>query len=271
LLRHLDELPGDFRIRLSSLEAAEVRGELVETLAQSRRVCPHLHLCLQSGSDAILRLMRRRCRTAGFLERCRRLREALDCPAFTTDIILGFPGETDADFEATCAVAREVAFSKIHLFSYSPRRGTPAADLPGRVAPGVVAERRRQALQLERELADAYFRRLVGRRLDVLVEGEAPGRPGFVVGTSCRYAPVAFPGYAPALLGRRVPVIAEGVAGGLVMGRPEGEPESSWSSDGIKDPDSSSNGRISLQQVPPASPIMAHPERNFAWPQPAVW
>src|SRR5262249_22030870 len=104
LIRRLDELPGDFRIRLSSLEAAEMRGELADAVAGSRRVCPHLHLCLQSGSDTILRRMKRRYTRASFLERCRRLKAALDLPAFTTDIIVGFPGETEDDFAATCAV-----------------------------------------------------------------------------------------------------------------------------------------------------------------------
>jgi threonylcarbamoyladenosine tRNA methylthiotransferase MtaB len=226
LLGRLDELPGDFRVRLSSLEAAEVRGELVDALAQSPRVCPHLHLCLQSGSDRILGLMRRRYRVAGFLERCRRLRAALDWPALTTDIIIGFPGERDADFEATCQVAREVGLSKIHIFSYSPRRGTAAFDLPNRVPPAAVAERRQRLLELEHELASAYFHSLIGRRLDVLVEGEAPGRAGYVIGTSCRYAPVAFAGCGPALLGRRVPVTGEKVADGLVLARPEVDPES---------------------------------------------
>jgi threonylcarbamoyladenosine tRNA methylthiotransferase MtaB len=221
LIDHLDRLPGDFRVRLSSLEAAEVRGELVEALVRSPRVCPHLHLCLQSGSDTILERMNRRYRSAGFLERCHRLREALDQPAFTTDVIVGFPGETHADFEATCRVVREVGFSKIHVFSWGARRGTPAADFPDRVPPAVVAERRDRLRDLERQLADAYFRSLVGRRLDVLVEGEAPGRPGFAKGTSCRYAPVMFPGHAPALLLQRVPVRAWSVDADGLLGSPE--------------------------------------------------
>ena len=223
LLRPLDELPGDFRVRLSSLEAAEVRGELVDALAESRRVCPHLHLCLQSGSDRILAMMKRRYRVAGFLERCRRLRAAFDLPAFTTDVIVGFPGETDADFEATCGVVREVGFSKVHVFSFSPRQGTPAAELPNRVPPQVVAQRRRRLEELERELTAAYFRRLIGRRLDVLVEGPYAGRPEMVAGTSCRYAPVAFPGQVKALLARRVPVRPERVADGLLFACPQEE------------------------------------------------
>jgi threonylcarbamoyladenosine tRNA methylthiotransferase MtaB len=221
LLELLADLPGDFRIRLSSLEAAEVRDELVRVLAAHPRICPHLHLCLQSGSDRILATMKRRYRSASFLERCRRLRTALDEPAFTTDVIVGFPGETDADFDATCRVVREVGFCKVHVFSYSPRQGTPAASLQATVPPAVVARRRDSLLALEAELAAAYYGRLVGHRLDVLVEGADACRPGWVRGTSCRYAPVAFEGHAPALLARRVPVRAAAVADGIIWGRPE--------------------------------------------------
>jgi threonylcarbamoyladenosine tRNA methylthiotransferase MtaB len=221
LIRNLDELPGNFRIRLSSLEAAEVRDEFVDTLAHSRRVCPHLHLCLQSGSDRILERMRRRYRVAGFLERCGQLREALDFPAFTTDVIIGFPGETDADFAATCEVVRQVGFSKVHIFSYSLRKGTPAAKFADKVPAQKVAERRQELLALESQLAVAYYRKLLGRRLDVLVEGAHESRGGMVRGTSCRYAPVFLRGHLPALLARRVPVIARDIVDGMIFATPE--------------------------------------------------
>jgi threonylcarbamoyladenosine tRNA methylthiotransferase MtaB len=221
LLERLDRVPGEFRIRLSSLEAAEVREDLVRALMAMPRVVPHLHLCLQSGSDRILARMKRRYRTAGFLERCRRLRQVLDQPALTTDIIVGFPGETDADFDATCHVAREVGFSRIHVFSYSARRGTPAADFSERVLPNVIASRRERLRELERELAIAYYRSLLGRQLEVLVEGEAPNRPGRVTGTSCRFAPVVFEGHAPALLRRLVCVRADREVDGVIEARPE--------------------------------------------------
>jgi threonylcarbamoyladenosine tRNA methylthiotransferase MtaB len=250
LLRALDELPGDFRIRLSSLEAAEVRGELVEALARSPRVCPHLHLCLQSGSDRILAMMKRRYRVAGFLERCRRLRAALDWPAFTTDIILGFPGEAEADFEATCQVAREVGFSKMHVFSFSPRRGTPAADLSGRVPPPVIADRRQRLLELDRQLAERYYRSLIGRRLDLLVEGAYPERDGYVIGTSCRYAPVVVKGHLPALLSRRVPVRPVAIRDRVVFAHPESESSLPSLDPHIAGQEDSIAGRLSLPQVP---------------------
>jgi threonylcarbamoyladenosine tRNA methylthiotransferase MtaB len=224
LVERLCRVPGDFRLRLSSLEAAEVRDDLVRILAQQPRVVPHVHLCLQSGSDAILARMRRRYRTAGFLERCRRLRQILDAPALTTDVIVGFPGETEADFEATCRVVREAGFARIHVFPFSPRPGTPAAEYPDRVPPQVVAERRQRLGEIGGELAAVYQQGLVGRRLELLVEGPDPHRPGNVQGTSCRAVPITFAGHAPALRGRLVPVRAVGVGDGMILARPEPRP-----------------------------------------------
>jgi threonylcarbamoyladenosine tRNA methylthiotransferase MtaB len=223
LLARLGDLPGEFRIRLSSLEAAEVRDDLVQAMAANPRICPHLHLCLQSGSDRILGLMKRRYRAASFLDRCRRLRAALDRPAFTTDIIVGFPGETDEDFEATCDVVREVGFVQMHVFPFSRRRGTAAAELSDSVAPAVVAERRYKLAELEREMAAIYMRGLVGRRLEVLVEGPDPKRGGWVRGTSCRRVTTVFEGRAPALLRRLVPVRVMGVDGDILLARPESD------------------------------------------------
>lgn len=212
LLEALNRIPGHFRIRLSSLEAAEARDDLARAMATLPKVTPHLHLCLQSGSDPILRAMKRRYTAGGFLERVSRLKKTLDRPAFTTDIIVGFPGETDADFEATCAVAREVGFSKIHIFSYSPRAGTPAASYSERVPAGVIAERRDYLRSLERDLAAAYQRTLIGMELDVMIEGEDPHRAGNALGTSCRFAQISLPGYTPSLRGKlvRVQILEQG-------------------------------------------------------------
>jgi threonylcarbamoyladenosine tRNA methylthiotransferase MtaB len=224
LLEALGELPGAFRVRLSSLEAAEAREDLIRVMASQPRVCPHLHLCLQSGSDRMLAAMKRRYRSQGFIERCRRIRATLDRPALSTDVIVGFPGETDEDFEATCRVLREGGFSRLHVFSYSPRRGTAAALLADDVAPAVKARRREQLRELEQDLADRYYQSLLGTELDVLVEGVDPRRPGYVRGTSCRYASVSFRGHAPALIRRRVPVRVTGVAEDGLLGDPEPTP-----------------------------------------------
>ncbi len=192
LVRALAELPGDFRLRLSSIEATEVTRELIAVMAEHpRRIAPHLHICLQSGSDSILRRMRRRWGTRLFLDRCRLVREALAHPALTTDVIVGFPGETEAEFAATLATCRAAGFSKIHMFPFSPRQGTPAATMPDAIPGDVKAERGQRLAELETELRAEYFASLVGRTERVLIEGACESQSDTLVGTSCRYAPVA--------------------------------------------------------------------------------
>jgi threonylcarbamoyladenosine tRNA methylthiotransferase MtaB len=195
LLRQIVALGEGFRLRLSSIEATEVTRELIDALAEfPDRICPHLHVCLQSGSDRVLRRMRRRWGAQRFVDRCGLIKEKLVEPALTTDVIVGFPGETDADFEATCRVCRQVGFSKVHIFPFSARQGTAAATMPNQVEPHVKAERGRVLAELEAALRRAYFERLCGRSLQVLIESPLEGRPGWVGGTSCRYAPLELEG-----------------------------------------------------------------------------
>lgn len=195
LLERIVALEGAFRVRLSSIEATEVTLELVDVLAAHlERICPHLHISMQSGSDRVLARMRRRWGRQRFVDRCRLLAERLDRPAFSTDVIVGFPGETEADFQETLAVCREVGFSKIHAFGFSPRPGTDAAGYSDPVPPPVRQERMARLLECERELRQAYYAQLVGRNLSVLVEAPPADRPGIAQGTSCRFANVEFPG-----------------------------------------------------------------------------
>lgn len=191
LIEQIAELPGDFRIRLSSIEATEVTRELIEVMRRGGdKICPHLHISMQSGSDSVLRRMRRRWGAQRFVDRCQLLKDALDNPAITTDIIVGFPGETDAEFEATCEVSRQVGFSKIHIFPFSARRGTPAAEMSDQISPPVKQQRVQALAHLETELRDAYFEQLRNRELRVLVERPLDDDAGSFLGTSCRYAPV---------------------------------------------------------------------------------
>jgi threonylcarbamoyladenosine tRNA methylthiotransferase MtaB len=194
LVERLVRLDGEFRIRLSSIEATEVTRELIDVMAANpTRVCPHLHVSLQSGSDRILRSMRRRWCSQRFVDRCRLAREKLDQPAFTTDVIVGFPGETDSDFDATCRVVETVGFSKLHIFPFSSRRGTPAATMPNQVPKHVKQQRSRRLGQLEQLLHERYARLLIGRRLQVMVESPLADRPNMAYGTACRYVHVAVP------------------------------------------------------------------------------
>lgn len=218
LVRAIVRLKGEFRVRLSSIESTEVTRELVRVMAEHRdRVCPHLHICMQSGSDAVLRRMKRRAGVRRFLERCRFVAESLDMPALTTDVLVGFPGESDADFEDTCRVARQVGFSKMHIFPFSPREGTAAASMSGQVPPRVVAARARQLASLGQELRARYFQQLVGRRLQVLVESQRDAGGDSYLGTSCRYAPVEVRARQD-LRGRLIDVVAQRVADGRIQG-----------------------------------------------------
>jgi threonylcarbamoyladenosine tRNA methylthiotransferase MtaB len=196
LVRRLVRVPGRWRLRLSSLEATEVTDELVAVLADEPRVCPHLHICLQSGSDRVLRAMRRRYRVARFLRRVDEIRRQLDRPAITTDVIVGFPGETDADFAETLRVSEQAEFSKIHVFPFSPRRGTPAATVPGRVPQTIVRERRERLLALETALAGRYYHSMLGRTVEALAERVPAAGSGECRGTACRYMPIHFSGNA---------------------------------------------------------------------------
>jgi threonylcarbamoyladenosine tRNA methylthiotransferase MtaB len=193
LVRALVDLPGDFRIRLSSIEATEVTHELIEVLSEfPDRICPHLHISMQSGSDAVLRRMRRRWGSERFIDRCRLLKRVLDLPAITTDIIVGFPGETENQFMETCAVAQEVGFSKIHIFPFSPRRGTSAANMSGQIAAQEKKARTRHLAKVEKTLALDYFEKLCGKKLQVLFESVSEDSSR-IIGTSCRYATVEVP------------------------------------------------------------------------------
>ncbi len=210
LVRQIARIDGEFRVRLSSIEATEVTRELIDVMGEHpEKICPHLHVCLQSGSDAVLRRMRRRWSTRMFVDRCELVRQLLPQPAFTTDVMVGFPGETDADFEATCRVVREVGFSKIHIFRFSARRGTAAATMPDQVPVPVRAERARHLAAVEAQTREAYYRSLVGRTLRILVESSSDATGKLAMGTSCRYAPAEL---AVGQAGQLVPAVARDVS-----------------------------------------------------------
>jgi len=216
LVRRIAQLDGEFRLRISSIEAAEVTDELIAVMAdRGDRICPHLHLSMQSGSDAVLRRMNRRYNAREFIARCEQIRSKLDDPALTTDVMVGFPGETEADFLATCRAVEEVGFSKVHVFRFSPRQGTPAADMPDQVPESLKRRRAAGLSALAGRLRRGYFQALVGRELQVLVERWASGTPGLLLGTSARYAPVELPG-SQRLIGRLVPATAEAVIEGRI-------------------------------------------------------
>ena len=217
LVRRIAQLDGEFRVRISSLEAAEVTDALIAVMADhGDRVCPHLHVSMQSGSDAVLRRMRRRLPAEKFLRCCERIHRSLDLPALTTDAIVGFPGETDADFTATCQVVEQVGFSKLHVFRYSPRQGTPAADMPDQVPEAIKRRRSEELAKLAERLRWRFFETLEGRHLQVLVETPARDHPGRLWGTSARYAPIELSGEEDQI-GRLVPIVAGRLVGNRIQ------------------------------------------------------
>jgi len=218
LLREIDRLPGDFRVRLSSLEAAEVGDDFLEVVGECQRIVPHFHLCLQSGSDRVLSRMKRRYRSGRFLEQVRKIGQRLHKPALSTDVIVGFPGETEEDFEETLRVCETAGFLKIHAFPFSRRRGTPAYDFPDQVAPEVKQRRMQTLRELEARLQARYHSQLVGERLQVLVEARPAQTSGHVTGTACRYVSAEFPG-GLSLLGQLCDVTVTEVRDGVVLAK----------------------------------------------------
>lgn len=194
LLQRLDRIPGRWRLRLSSIEAAEVSDDFISAAAACEHLCPHFHPALQSGSDTVLARMRRRYRVAQFLESVAKLHDRLPNPALSTDIIVGFPGETDEEFEQTLDTCRQARFMKIHVFPFSRRRGTRAALMPNPVSAPVKKARCQELTRQETELTRQYSAKLVGHEVEVLVEGRSTTRPGYVQGTDRRYLSVELPG-----------------------------------------------------------------------------
>lgn len=181
LVRRLAALPGDFRLRLSSLEASEWTMELADLFVSEPRLVPHLHLPLQSGSERILRRMRRPYTAELYRRRILELRERLDDPGLTTDVMVGFPGEEEADFAATAELCRTAGFAKLHLFSYSRRAGTEAARFDDEVSPAVFAARRAELVLLDATLKAAALARRVGAIERIVIEevGDDGARAGY--------------------------------------------------------------------------------------------
>lgn len=191
LLRLLLAECGANRIRLNSLEPRTVTDEIVALMAREPRLAPHLQVPLQSGSDEILRRMRRNYRTAGYLERLRRLREAVPDAGLGADVIVGFPGESDEHFAETRDLIAASPLNYLHVFSWSARPGTPAAGLGGRVEPARVARRSAALRELGAELALRFRQGLAGREQDAVVLG--PRADGALRALTGNFVEVALP------------------------------------------------------------------------------
>lgn len=191
LVRQVDQIEGLERIRISSIDPDEVDDDLLEAVIQGKKTCPSMHIVLQAGSNLTLKRMRRKYTKQDFIEATERLKKHDPDFTFTTDIIVGFPGESEEDFEETVELVKEVQFAKVHMFPYSDRPKTRASRMPNKIPQEVIEERKQRLLKVANEESYNLRKHFVGREMDVLLETKNRGHtkhfiPVTVEGTGLR-------------------------------------------------------------------------------------
>jgi tRNA-2-methylthio-N6-dimethylallyladenosine synthase len=216
LLRACDAVEGIERIRFTSPHPKDFRADVIAAMAECDTVCEHAHLPLQSGSTRVLKAMRRTYSRERYLRLVEELRAAIPDLALTTDLIVGFPGETEAEFEETVRAVEEVGYDGAFTFVYSPRQGTEAAAMPGQIAEEVKRERIERLIEVVQRMAEARNRERLGRVEQVLVEGPSRNDPALLRGRTRRNTTVNFDGTASP--GELVPVTIEGATSTTLRG-----------------------------------------------------
>ncbi len=194
LLTLLNEVEGLWRIRYTTSHPRDFGDDLIEAAARLDKVCENFHLPVQAGSDRVLQLMRRGYTREGYLTLLRKIRRAVPGAAITTDIMVGFPGETEDDFADTLSLVREARFDQAFTFVYNPRRGTPAASLEGAVSEGVKSRRIQELIGLQQSIGRELNRAEEGRVHEVLIEGPSAGNPARLTGRTRTNKTVVFEG-----------------------------------------------------------------------------
>lgn len=211
LIEAISEIEGIKRIRLGSLEPRIITDSFMERLSSKEKVCPHFHLSLQSGCDETLKRMNRRYTAKEFYEKTKIIRKYYQSPAITTDIIVGFPGETEEEFATTREFLKEIQFSQMHVFKYSVRKGTKAESMENQVSEQIKAVRSEALLKLEKEMRLSYNRELLHNNQLVLIEEKTmiEGEEYFV-GHNERYVKMAVPCHNEDLTNRIITVVPKG-------------------------------------------------------------
>ncbi|RZJ59046.1 MAG: radical SAM protein, partial [Flavobacterium sp.] len=191
LVQELDKVEGIERLRISSIEPNLLRNETIEFVSQSRTFVPHFHIPLQSGSNDILKLMRRRYLREVYTERVNKIREVMPHACIGVDVIVGFPGESDEHFLETYNYLNEMDISYLHVFTYSERDNTPAADMPGEVPANVRAKRSKMLRGLSVKKRRAFYESQIGATRTVLFEGE--NKEGYIHGFTENYVKIKMP------------------------------------------------------------------------------
>jgi threonylcarbamoyladenosine tRNA methylthiotransferase MtaB len=217
MLEHLVLVDGIERIRLNSIEPATVSDALLDFIAASPKICQHLHICLQHGDDDMLRRMRRHYDVASYERLISQVMARMPECGLGSDMLVGFPGETEAHFERTLRVVERLPFSYLHVFSYSARPGTPAAKYPDQVHPAAKKARSQRLRALGRAKKVAFARRFLGRELAILLEGKRGHTPQALSGLTENYLRVHVE--APeALVNQLIPIRLVAIAGDVVLG-----------------------------------------------------
>ncbi|HON44554.1 MAG TPA: tRNA (N(6)-L-threonylcarbamoyladenosine(37)-C(2))-methylthiotransferase MtaB [Planctomycetota bacterium] len=191
LIEKIDKISGDFRLRLSSIEINELDNHLLQFLANSRIITPHFHIPLQAGDDSTLQRMNRHYTIDAFLEKCEYIRSLWKNPSFTTDVIVGFPGETEEQFQNTLKTCQVAKFSKIHIFPYSDRTGTPASKMENKINEEIKKERVQRLTKVAHQLTAEYLETFLHKNVRVLVETQ---ENNMLTGFSDEYQRVYFLG-----------------------------------------------------------------------------
>ncbi|AJG97540.1 tRNA (N(6)-L-threonylcarbamoyladenosine(37)-C(2))-methylthiotransferase MtaB [Clostridium beijerinckii] len=202
LLEEIEKLNGIERVRIGSIEPSFFTDEVIEKMKKMKKLCPQFHLSLQSGCDATLKRMNRRYTAKEYEDAVNRIRENLKDASITTDVIVGFPGETDEEFNETYEYLKRIKLTKTHIFKFSPRKGTKASDMPNQIDGNVKDKRSKALIELNAKNEGDFSKSLVGRELDVLVEQEVSNKPGVFEGYTRNYVKVEIPNGSRDMIGK---------------------------------------------------------------------
>ena len=217
LVQDIIQLPGDFRVRLSSINPMEIDNDLIRLIAETEKICSHLHIPLQSGDNKILKQMRRNYNREQYIEVIHRAVNAIPNLGLGADVIVGFPGETDAAFENTRKLIEELPFSYLHVFSYSPRRGTEANDYKDDIPGNIKKERNKILTQLIKEKGLEFRNKSLNTIATVLIENQRDKNNGKLKGHTDNYIPISLDGPDP-LKNCLIPITLQNISGNFVEG-----------------------------------------------------
>jgi threonylcarbamoyladenosine tRNA methylthiotransferase MtaB len=219
LVEDILALPGDFRVRISSINPMEIEDRLIQLMADSDKLCSHFHIPLQSGDDTILGRMRRNYNTRQYLNVVHKAVEKIPGLGLGADVIIGFPGETDEHFENTRSLIEGLPFSYLHTFSYSPRRGTEAYGFKETMPKATRKGRSKVLTDLANQKSQEFRRSFIGKTVAVLIENQRDHKTGYLKGHSEQFIPVLVEG-GDRLTNQIIPVTITQVENGQVFGCP---------------------------------------------------